>query len=214
MCGEHLRSCCNSTLEPGSSPHVRGAHTSPRNRRQAYGIIPACAGSTRFNRFKTEANGDHPRMCGEHVPQDQWQQLVSGSSPHVRGAPVNADKLAANAVDHPRMCGEHCRDSKRVAIGEGSSPHVRGAHQSMACTACTPGIIPACAGSTDPSNSELSVVRDHPRMCGEHDLRELITAVESGSSPHVRGAHNAVEYSLASGGIIPACAGSTNSPST
>ena len=46
-------------------------------------------------------------------------------------------------------------------------------------------------------------------MCGEHGERALSVFAESGSSPHVRGAPDAVCRELRGGGIIPACAGST-----
>ena len=48
-------------------------------------------------------------------------------------------------------------------------------------------------------------------MCGEHADRAGVGAVGAGSSPHVRGARNANAAESPSSGIIPACAGSTES---
>ena len=48
-------------------------------------------------------------------------------------------------------------------------------------------------------------------MCGEHADRAGVGAVGAGSSPHVRGARNATAAESPSSGIIPACAGSTES---
>ena len=93
----------------------------------AWGIIPACAGSTHSNRFGDFSLGDHPRMCGEHLGGVPMWMMSGGSSPHVRGArhawsefradggiiPACAGSTTSDPQpaprrwDHPRMCGEH-----------------------------------------------------------------------------------------------------------
>ena len=86
MCGEHLttpRQCGKST---GSSPHVRGAPQDYVSRYGHRGIIPACAGSTRLQRYQRGRCRDHPRMCGEHALLKNQSKPGVGSSPHVRGA--------------------------------------------------------------------------------------------------------------------------------
>ena len=68
------------------------------------------------------------------------------------------------------MCGEHV---VVVAAGDetwGSSPHVRGAPDAVGGQLRGGGIIPACAGSTTAFRLPAASVRDHPRMCGEHNL--------------------------------------------
>ena len=54
-------------------------------------------------------------------------------------------------------------------------------------------------------------MRDHPRVCGEHDGQYFRILGSVGSSPRVRGTH--VRHRRAEGvhGIIPACAGNTPS---
>ena len=169
MCGEHggVNNYNNPTL--GSSPHVRGAHAMTGEKTQVYGIIPACAGSTRPNLDCPRLWGDHPRMCGEHF--DEWidDMSATGSSPHVRGAPC-------------------CL--VRTTPSWGSSPHVRGAPVVHGLLDGLGGIIPACAGSTTPPAQDRHATRDHPRMCGEHIQRVLRRIAEQGSSPHVRGARS------------------------
>ena len=71
------------------------------------------------------------------------------------------------------------------------------------------GIIPACAGNTSLSVRVVSVRRDHPRMCGEHNGTIGAEAGTQGSSPHVRGARRVRSGRAKLLGIIPACAGST-----
>ncbi len=74
--------------------------------------------------------------------------IPSGSSPHVRGAPIpsSISQLTKGIIpacagstaslirsgnrsrDHPRMCGEHTLLIRQAPELLGSSPHVRGAH--------------------------------------------------------------------------------------
>ena len=87
-------------------------------------------------------------MCGEHPCGLQMARILSGSSPHVRGAllPYAGHVLVVGIIpacagstvykgeflykvrDHPRMCGEHSSRASSSAFSAGSSPHVRGAH--------------------------------------------------------------------------------------
>ena len=230
MCGEHggVNNYNNPTL--GSSPHVRGAHAMTGEKTQVYGIIPACAGSTRPNLDCPRLWGDHPRMYGEHDNQQPDAYRPVGSSPHVRGArqacddalqesgiiPACAGSTTVGKTkllfiwDHPRMCGEHADGNKTIQGAKGSSPHVRGALARRFASGSATGIIPACAGSTPMSPTGRGAMWDHPRMCGEHSRPMKSRSNCGGSSPHVRGARQSRSLINLSLGIIPACAGSTS----
>ncbi len=92
---------------------------------------------------------------------------------------------------------------------EGSSPHARGARVEGLRRAPIPGIIPACAGSTSDTGYFHVTLRDHPRMRGEHVPIIVPSAKPMGSSPHARGALEVELPTELMKGIIPACAGST-----
>ena len=189
MCGEHQRGVRDPRTALGSSPHVRGARLERDENPSGSGIIPACAGSTDRVGAAGSLVGDHPRMCGEHITPNPFANAVLGSSPHVRGArvgflpdqlevgiiPACAGSTGLHAIrgcslrDHPRMCGEHTTDDSFNLDHMGSSPHVRGAHCETCPSVFETGIIPACAGSTHSKPTTRSSIRDHPRMCGEHD---------------------------------------------
>ena len=133
----------------GSSPHTRGA-------------LPVICTSGLFDEDHPRIRGEHrdaaagqrehvgiiPAYAGSTVSLDVCRLMVPGSSPHTRGAPASKTPRCGSGRDHPRIRGEHQR----------AYPSPRGQAR----------IIPAYAGSTDPS--EAQVVR-------------LI-----GSSPHTRGA--------------------------
>ena len=233
MCGEHLMRALALSLKSGSSPHVRGALNHPCGGIAMLGIIPACAGSTRFHLDSQRGGRDHPRMCGEHIGLVKDNISETGSSPHVRGAliprlilitrggiiPACAGSTVLTALDpmawrdHPRMCGEHRCFPSNIPCSVGSSPHVRGARCVQLRPCRQPGIIPACAGSTDCRRGRVDAAGDHPRMCGEHSATVCVWMTRLGSSPHARGARGTVGDLEQVFGIIPACAGSTTAPS-
>ena len=127
MRGEHARPRVRQCAASGSSPHARGALAGGCVECCGKGIIPACAGSTRYRRNRGHGRWDHPRMRGEHLIPPTRSQASWGSSPHARGAlaeklgglkargiiPACAgstnrlDHHLVREEDHPRMRGEH-----------------------------------------------------------------------------------------------------------
>ena len=192
----------------GSSPHARGAHPGRWRVRPLLGIIPACAGSTPGRHTALRLCQDHPRMRGEHFAWTIQEQEGGGSSPHARGALWRLDPTrpmqgiipacAGSTIihrrsplplwDHPRMRGEHLVCHPQQHYLQGSSPHARGALSLNRPQTHTPGIIPACAGSTSGISTACASSRDHPRMRGEHADGSRYCPNCGGSSPHARGA--------------------------
>ena len=209
MCGEHGTPFSSSLSLMGSSPHVRGARRDMDPVQPAAGIIPACAGSTTGSPGRAHSRRDHPRMCGEHTKELAIGECTVGSSPHVRGARHSSHGYARFNRDHPRMCGEHRNIIACICVSLGSSPHVRGAQKHCRHRRGVPGIIPACAGSTQVRLRRRPWTEDHPRMCGEHRSGFNALFFLTGSSPHVRGARKDSPLRRCHSGIIPACAGST-----
>ena len=127
VCGEHFYSRCHACGARGSSPRMRGTHQIFRHVRGKIGIIPAYAGNTLAYAVVILHRKDHPRVCGEHPSPIIAARRTMGSSPRMRGTPMesvlalshlgiipayagNTDNLTVNRVhpwDHPRVCGEH-----------------------------------------------------------------------------------------------------------
>ena len=168
MCGEHSLAAYTITLNPGSSPRVRGTRFSGVGHDRAVGIIPACAGNTEFCMLNWGMGGDHPRVCGEHRTLLPTRSDTAGSSPRVRGTPSHPiherrwsgiiPACAGNTRiimfplfsngDHPRVCGEHHKPGVDKLLELGSSPRVRGTRRTRRTGIGAGGIIPACAGNT------------------------------------------------------------------
>ena len=84
--GEHPIAVHMKAYGTGSSPHTRGARTVVGCWRRRRRIIPAYAGSTTACPSPSGAERDHPRIRGEHDPEDPLAMIDAGSSPHTRGA--------------------------------------------------------------------------------------------------------------------------------
>ena len=89
----------------------------------------------------------------------------------------------------------------------GSSPRVRGKGGDFAEDSRGEGIIPAGAGKRPAGRRWPRWRRDHPRGCGEKQVRHLFGLARRGSSPRVRGKGEDDEEREALPGIIPAGAG-------
>ena len=167
-CGVHLPSSLTDHLTNGSSPRLRGAHTSRAPGWLAGRIIPAPAGCTRRRRAGPRPAPDHPRACGVHVAglmgngrragssprlrvhavHEKKITRAGGSSPRLRGAPVQRWRRTERDTDHPRACGVHgCRVAE-WRYDPGSSPRLRGALSRRRRLPMVPRIIPAPAGCT------------------------------------------------------------------
>ena len=153
--------------------------------------------------------------------------LEPGSSPRLRGTygkhPSSSatrgiiPALAGNiglvwlssccSWDHPRACGEHilCVVCYRGSLG--SSPRLRGTWVSPSIRRRPAGIIPALAGNIRSRRVSVTVLRDHPRACGEHPDDCPNSWFALGSSPRLRGTFRFHRLVGEHDGIIPALAG-------
>ena len=191
----------------GSSPRMRGTPHVHEVAARIRGIIPAYAGNTGSAICCMRYGRDHPRVCGEHsiLVFSRWNVL--GSSPRMRGTPLDfpLDSLTLGIIpayagnttscprypcrcrDHPRVCGEHTYESTAPDIMKGSSPRMRGTLAGVGQFANLLGIIPAYAGNTSVPVVGEWIGGDHPRVCGEHPIEHDARRVGLGSSPRMRG---------------------------
>ena len=158
----------------------------------------------------------------------------NGSPPQVRGkrevrttprvtlriTPAGAGKTFSPAVnyrnkkDHPRRCGENRQAATNKAAGAGSPPQVRGKQGACINQRRYQRITPAGAGKTQSSDVSTLSATDHPRRCGENDVRLRKFDPVPGSPPQVRGKRSRHAGSLRRERITPAGAGKTAAQKT
>ena len=184
------------------------------SRRPPLGIIPARAGSTSATSLVVMWLPDHPRSRGEHPIVPVTKKALKGSSPLARGAHRVGVTITGDVKDHPRSRGEHMTVPIGNATEAGSSPLARGAHILINVPVDSLRIIPARAGSTELARAGATAPWDHPRSRGEHRSARGPPGPDTGSSPLARGALYVVDCCRHLHGIIPARAGSTQTPPT
>ena len=107
VCGEHNSARFFDISNLGSSPRMRGTPIASVLALSHLGIIPAYAGNTRGLPKKRILFRDHPRVCGEHLPDTLTTSKPEGSSPRMRGTQRMVNDGRIGQGDHPRVCGEH-----------------------------------------------------------------------------------------------------------
>ena len=126
VCGEKNPDTCESYVQEGSPPRMRGKDGTGYKLVQIVGITPAYAGKSAFRYLESRRRWDHPRVCGEKGSKMILSGLRPGSPPRMRGKAAIAARQAPaaritpayagksvklrfalhNQRDHPRVCGE------------------------------------------------------------------------------------------------------------
>ena len=151
------------------------------------GITPAYAGKRLIDCSSNVFLKDHPRLCGEKKMLYLFIYIFLGSPPPMRGkanhsnkrnqlyriTPAYAGKSCEDvkqmvlSQDHPRLCGEKLNFKAHVNRKPGSPPPMRGKAFDSAFVSPCFRITPAYAGKSRFPGSCCSVLKDHPRLCGE-----------------------------------------------
>ena len=113
--------------------------------------------------------------------------------------------------DHPRVCGEKSKYRGICALLPGSPPRMRGKELCPFTTMSAARITPAYAGKSLTIPKLYTRNRDHPRVCGEKEVRHQSRASGIGSPPRMRGKVCCVHSPAPVCGITPAYAGKRKS---
>jgi hypothetical protein len=130
-------------------------------------------------------------VYGEHGLVRVLPPLTRGSSPCVRGTPVDERRTLPGSRFIPVCTGNTLRSDLRSALRAGSSPCVRGTLQYPLLIVHWCRFIPVCTGNT--------LQKTHRRV------------MSTGSSPCVRGTLYGPMGILITARFIPVCTGNTAS---
>ena len=153
-------------------------------------------------------HGSSPRVRGKH--------LAARTRRHQLGLiPARAGKISGRcwggcaSSAHPHACGENTTRYGCHPSNGGSSPRMQGKLERADGGGAGARLIPAHAGKTTLRSTCNSPSPAHPRACGENYRAAHSSAVNTGSSPRVRGKHRPTNTTLPPTRLIPARAGKT-----
>ena len=137
------------------------------------------------------------------------QGFISIRFPRTRGVIRRGGHGGRANIRFPRTRGENRLSSGVSWQPFGSPPRVRGKHGGCLWHRAETGITPARAGKTPCSRTSRRATSDHPRACGENQVKNSCSILFSGSPPRVRGKHAMSPANPTRLGITPARAGKT-----
>ena len=149
-------------------------------------------------------------------PYSNIAPMYSRITPAYAGKSITHPCACSTCGDHPRICGEKIGLDCIVHCFQGSPPHMRGKGPACSRAKIRSGITPAYAGKRNCRVTLSATVRDHPRICGEKALVQIIFFFQEGSPPHMRGKEKPRHVGGVEIRITPAYAGKRllNSPYT
>ena len=207
VCGEKFCILTHKLLPMGSPPRMRGKVNSVDPETGKDGITPAYAGKRCGSSSPAGPRWDHPRVCGEKIRSQRDEDKLVGSPPRMRGkvsrhaagrlypgiTPAYAGKSrflwtdSGARRDHPRVCGEKLQPAMVRGMDPGSPPRMRGKVRPCFLRPSLLGITPAYAGKSSLLISWRTLIRDHPRVCGEKLIEFISINLIKGSPPRMRG---------------------------
>ena len=151
------------------------------------GITPAYAGKSALDKLQGWREvGSPPRMRGK-VDDIETGDLIHGITPAYAGKSPLPFTAAVAGRDHPRVCGEKVKIIALLRVFTGSPPRMRGKAAALLTYKQQYGITPAYAGKSPDHRHTYRAKEDHPRVCGEKQVRGLRQQDSSGSPPRMRG---------------------------
>ena len=110
-----------------------------------------------------------------------------GITPAYAGKSNSQKIVELRRGDHPRVCGEKSFGFIRDNVEMGSPPRMRGKGILDRASGAKTWITPAYAGKRRTSAATVTILRDHPRVCGEKFERDSDEIELYGSPPRMRG---------------------------
>jgi len=207
MRGDRPRHTASLLREAQATPHARGSTLGRRERHDAPGGYPACAGIDLCLRGHTAHHLRLPRMRGDRPIRIPSVRDSRPATPHARGstlvfrffsgcgegypacAGIDPAKIAGSAIDSrlPRMRGDRPAKLAVTVSGTTATPHARGSTRGMRPKPVCRYGYPACAG-IDPCDAGMTGSgRRLPRMRGDRPAWLIWSTWSSWATPHARG---------------------------
>ena len=171
LCGEKEFPRNFNNCITGSPPPMRGKDCRSADNVQRIRIPPAYAGKRQVRCRCPPERQDHPRLCGEKFCTQTGRRRDTGSPPPMRGKVKQKKKsIKFNGIT-PAYAGKSRLQRQNVVEQGGSPPPMRGKVPTVGTCKTPVGITPAYAGKSHSVPAFSKVLRDHPRLCGEKQIK-------------------------------------------
>ena len=117
------------------------------------------------------------------IPKD----VSAGITPAYAGKSHIYSSFESAWRDHPRLCGEKGGIVPANGSRTGSPPPMRGKENRGIHCKTRHRITPAYAGKSRVIGRSDDTKKDHPRLCGEKFVGEMLRKIVEGSPPPMRG---------------------------
>ena len=132
-------------------------------------------------------SGITPAYAGKSKILATNSKIFKGSPPPMRGKVSFASCSFASFRDHPRLCGEKPKMRVLQMPVTGSPPPMRGKDWEQYNDLILDRITPAYAGKRKAILELRRCGKDHPRLCGEKEMKSSPISSPIGSPPPMRG---------------------------
>ena len=150
-------------------------------------------------------------MRGKAIPFSE-PDVNFGITPAYAGKSQPYHFTCTSYWDHPRVCGEKQVPAVRHQRRCGSPPRMRGKVTRNGNIIRPWGITPAYAGKRHVCSAPCKGMGDHPRVCGEKQVKAAPLTGAAGSPPRMRGKVLHKDSAPLDIGITPAYAGKRPMP--
>ena len=106
VCGENYMNFVIVVEPYGTSPRMRGKHSTALAALSSDRNIPAYAGKTATDHSQGPPRQEHPRVCGENRRQTHRCHKCNGTSPRMRGKHGNMTHLREYPRNIPAYAGK------------------------------------------------------------------------------------------------------------
>ncbi|MGY3684809.1 hypothetical protein ACVWXU_008432 [Streptomyces sp. TE33382] len=171
----------------GTTPRARGRPSVSSSIRARIREQPRVRGDDSFHSRRASSNkGTTPRARGR-LGHGRPAASANGNNPACAGTTPSCSRGRRCAREQPRVRGDDLVGWLNLIASRGTTPRARGRPRSARHVQRGTGNNPACAGTTSSTTAGPPNTGEQPRVRGDDQFADAVTATEEGTTPRARG---------------------------
>ena len=188
-------------------PRARGRHPIRVFKHAFFRNTPACAGKTVLRLLLMKPTRKHPRVRGEDIhrvvcyfsygetpPRARGRRVAPcaipeliGNTPACAGKTSGSGRTSGSGQKHPRVRGEDIIVTGWPFTSSETPPRARGRRYCLRISFVAMRNTPACAGKTLSNRTRQEILKKHPRVRGEDNIKYDPVRKVGETPPRARG---------------------------